>query len=122
MKKLTVLVLALVCVFALVGCNNVKDNEVREDFVGIVTGVNDDNTAYLVKVINSGSSALKVGNRVIVQIADGSNVEYSVDDYIKVEFNGVVEERVAVSMADKRIPRVFDIEKVTRIIEETTGS
>jgi hypothetical protein len=44
--------------------------------------------------------------------ADGSSVEYSVNDYIKVEFNGVVEELTAVSMADKRIPRVFAIEKI----------
>ena len=112
MKKLISLVLALVFVFALVGCNNAEGNEVMEDFVGIVTNINDDNTSYLVEVTDSGSSTLKVGERVIVQIADGSNVEYSVDDYIKVEFNGVVEELTAVSMADKRIPRVFAIEKI----------
>ena len=112
MKKLIALVLALVCVLSLVGCNNAEGNEVMEDFIGIVTNINDDNTGYLVEVTDSGSSSLKVGDRVIVQIADGSSVEYSVNDYIKVEFNGVVEELVAVSMADKRIQRVFDIEKV----------
>ena len=112
MKKLIALVLTLACVISLVGCNNAEGNEVMADFVGMVTNINDDNTSYLVEVTDSGSSTLKVGDRVIVQIADGSNVEYSVSDYIKVEFNGVVEELVAVSMADKRIPRVFDIEKV----------
>ena len=112
MKKLIALVLALVCVLSLVGCNNAEGNEVMEDFIGIVTNINDDNTGYLVEVTDSGSSSLKVGDRVIVQIADGSSVEYSLNDYIKVEFNGVVEELVAVSMADKRIQRVFDIEKV----------
>ena len=112
MKKFIALVLALVCIFALVGCNNAEGNEVMEDFIGIVTDINNDNTGYLVEVTDSGSSTLKVGDRVIVQIPDGSNVGYSVDDYIKVEFNGVVEELVAVSMADKHIPRVFDIEKV----------
>ena len=112
MKKLIALVLALVCVLSLVGCNNAEGNEVMEDFIGIVTNINDDNTGYLVEVTDSGSSSLKVGDRVIVLIADGSSVEYSVNDYIKVEFNGVVEDVVAVSMADKRILRVFDIEKV----------
>ena len=112
MKKLIALVLALVCVLSLVGCNNAEGNEVMEDFIGIVTNINDDNTGYLVEVTDSGSSSLKVGDRVIVQMADGSSVEYSVNDYIKVEFNGVVEELVAVSMADKCIQKVFDIEKV----------
>ena len=112
MKKLIALVLALVCVLSLVGCNNAEGNEVMEDFIGIVTNINDDNTGYLVEVTDSGSSTLKVGDRVIVQITDGSSIEYSVNDYIKVEFNGVVEELVAVSMADKCIQRVFDIEKV----------
>ena len=88
MKKLLALVLALVCVLGLVGCNNAESNEVMEDFTGIVTDVNDD-TGYLVEVTDSGSSTLKVGDRVIVLIPDGSNVEHSVDDYIKVEFNGV---------------------------------
>ena len=97
---------------SLVGCNNAEGNEVMEDFIGIVTNINDDNTGYLVEVTDSGSSSLKVGDRVIVQMADGSSVEYSVNDYIKVEFNGVVEELVAVSMADKCIQKVFDIEKV----------
>ena len=110
MKKLIAIVLALVCVLGLVGCNNAEGNEVMEDFTGIVTDVNDD-TGYLVEVTDSGSSTLKVGDRVIVLIPDGSNVEHSVDDYIKVEFNGVVEDLVAVSIADKRIPRVFDIMK-----------
>ena len=112
MKKLMALVLALVGVLGLVGCNNAEGNEVMEDFIGIVTSINDDNTGYLVEVTDSGSSTLEVGDRVIVQIADGSDVEYAVDDYIKVEFYGVVEELIAVSMADKRIPRVFHIEKV----------
>ena len=112
MKKLIALFLGLVCAISLVGCDHVTGNEEMEDFVGVVTGTNDDNTSYLVKVTDSGSSTLKVGDRVIVQIADGSNVECSVDDYIHVEFDGVVEELVAISMADKRIPRVFAIEKV----------
>ena len=112
MKKLIALVLALACVISLVGCNNGTGNEVVEDFVGIVTNINDDNTTYLVEVTDSGSSTLQVGDRVIVQIADGSNIEYSVNDYIKVEFNGVVEDIIAVSMADKHIPKVFNIEKV----------
>ena len=55
---------------------------------------------------------LKVGDRVIVQMVDKSSPEYSVNDYIKVEFNGVVEDVIAVSIADKRIPRVFNIEQV----------
>ena len=112
MKKLIALVLALACVISLVGCNNGTGNEVVEDFVGIVTNINDDNTTYLVEVTDSGSSTLQVGDRVIVQIADGSNIECSVNDYIKVEFNGVVEELVAVSIANKRIQRAFDIKKV----------
>ena len=90
MKKLIALVLTLACVISLVGCNNAEGNEVMADFVGMVTNINDDNTSYLVEVTDSGSSTLKVGDRVIVQIADGSNIECSVNDYIKVEFNGVV--------------------------------
>ncbi len=116
MKKLITLVLGLVCVLSLAGCN-AEGNEVMEDFVGILTNINDDNTTYLVEVTDSGSSNLKVGDRVIVQLVDVGDVEYSVDDYIKVAFDGVVEKLAAVSVADKRIQRVFAIEKV-----DTTGT
>lgn len=112
MNKLIALILSLACVISLVGCNNAEGNGMREDFVGMVTNINDDNTSYLVKVTDSGSSNLKVGDRVIAQMVDGGNVECSVGDYIKIEFNGVVEEIIAVSIADKRIPRVFAIEKI----------
>lgn len=111
MKKVIAFVMALLCVLALVGCDNAEGNEVMAEFVGIVTNINDDNTGYLVEVTDHGSSALKVGDRVIVYTDDGSNAEYAVDDCIKVEFNGVVEELIAVSMADKRVTSVFSIEK-----------
>ena len=112
MKKLIAMVLVLVCILALAGCNNAEGNEVMENFAGIITNISDDSTSCLVKVTDDGSSTLSVGDRVIVQIADGSNIEYTVNDYIRVEFNGVVEDVVAVSMADKRIPGVFNIELV----------
>ncbi len=111
MKKHIVLVLALFCVIAL-ACCNAEGNEVMEDFVGIVTDINDDNTSYIVEVTDSGSSDLKVGDSVIVKTVNGSNAEYSVDDYINVEFNGVAEDLPAVSMADNRISRTFSIEKI----------
>lgn len=112
MKKLIVFVLALVCMFSLFGCYNAEGNEVMEDFVGIITNINKDDASYLVEVTDSSSSSLKVGDRVIVQTVDRCNVEYSVGDYLKVEFNGVVETLTATSMADEHIPKVFAIEKV----------
>ena len=111
MKKRTVLVLALVFVFALVGCN-AERNAVMEDFVGIVTSVNDDSTSYIVKVTDSGSGNLKVGDRVIVQMVGDNGAICSANDSVKVEFNGEVEELTAVSIADKLIPRVFSVEKL----------
>ena len=111
MKKLISLVLALVFVFALVGCNNAEGNEVMEDFIGIVTNINDDNTGYLVEVTDSGSSKLVVGDIVAVQTDVEAGYKYAINDCIKVEFNGVVKEVAEISMANKSIPRVFNIEK-----------
>lgn len=110
MKKLIAFVLALVCVLGLVGCN-AKSNEVVEDFVGIVTNVSESNTSYIVKVIDIGSSHLEFGDIVAVQTVDKIRPEHSVNDYIRVEFNGVVEE----TSANKSISRVFTIEKTGSI-------
>ncbi len=82
-----------------------------EDFIGIVTSVNDDSTSYIVKVTDSGSGNLQVGDRVIVQMVGDNDAICSVNDSVRVEFNGEVEELTAVSIADKLIPRAFFVEK-----------
>lgn len=112
MKKLIALILTLVCVISFIGCNNAECSEAIEDFVGMVTNIIDDKTSCVVKVIDSGSSNLKAGDRVVVQIVDGANAEYAVGDYIEILFNGVVEELTAVSLANKRIPRAFSVDKI----------
>lgn len=115
MRKYIALVLALVCVLGLAGCNTqgngVVGNEVVEDFVGIVTSVNNSDTSYIVEITDRGSSHLEVGDIVTVQTVDKSSPEYSVNDYIKVEFNGVVDK----TTANKSISRVFAIEKIGSI-------
>ena len=114
MKKLIALVLVLVCVLGLAGCGLKNDsrNEVMEDFVGIITSVSENNTNYIVKVTDSGSSKLVIGDVVLVQTDVEAGYKYAVNDCIKVEFNGVVKEVAEISMANKSIPRVFNIEKV----------
>ena len=108
------LVLSLVCVLSLVGCGMKNDsrNEVMEEFVGIVINVNENNTNYIVKVNDIGSSELVIGDVVVVQTDAEAGYKYAVNDCIKVEFNGVVKEVAEISMANKSIPRVFNIEKV----------
>ncbi|MBE6542183.1 MAG: hypothetical protein E7672_07035 [Ruminococcaceae bacterium] len=119
MKKLTVLVLTLVCVLGLVGCNtgNPGNNEVMEDFIGKVTNIVNENESYLVDVTDSGCTKLESGDRVIVLLNHTENTQFAVGDNIKVEFNGVVEEFTAVSFADKRISVVFSVEKIENSID-----
>lgn len=114
MKRMMALVLSLVCVLSLVGCGMKNDsrNEVMEEFVGIVINVNENNTNYIVKVNDIGSSELVIGDVVVVQTDAEAGYKYAVNDCIKVEFNGVVKEVAEISMANKSIPRVFNIEKV----------
>ena len=114
MKKLMALVLVLVCVLGIAGCGLKNDsrNEVMEDFVGIITSVSENNTNYIVKVTDSGSSKLVIGDVVLVQTDVEAGYQYVVNDCIKVGFNGVVEENTTISTANKTIPRTFDIEKI----------
>ena len=114
MKKLMALVLVLVCVLGLAGCGLKNDsrNEVMEDFIGIITSVSENNTNYIVKVTDSGSSKLVIGDVVLVQTDVEAGYQYAVNDCIKVGFNGVVEENTTISTANKTIPRTFDIEKI----------
>ena len=111
MKKLIAVILILFCVIGLAGCD-AERNEEMKDFVGVVLNIGNDNTSYLVKVTDSGSSNLMIGDKVIVLAVDGDNAEYAVDDHIKVTFNDAAEESTAVSMADKMIPVVFSIDKI----------
>lgn len=111
MKKTILLTLMLTCMLSFLGCRS-EGNEVMEDFEGVITNINEDYTSYLVKVTDGGSSKLQINDRVIVHVEDDINAECSLNDVIKVEFNGVIEELTAVSMADKRISRVFAVERI----------
>ena len=121
MKRFLVLVFTLVSVLGLVGCNTdgPKSNEVMEDFVGKVriTNIGDENASCLVEVTDSGSTDLKIGDRVIVHLDDVENGQFAVGDNVKVEFNGAVEELTAISMADKSISVVFSVEKIENNID-----
>ncbi len=113
MKKLMVFVLALALAISSVGCGNGEGNETMEDFTGIITDVNE-GESYIVKVTaDSVSGRLTAGDMVVVVIpADGDCSGYAVNDIVKVEFNGIVEDIIGNSGAEKNIPRVFDIERV----------
>lgn len=84
-------------------------NEVQEEFVGKVKNIGD--AGYIVTVMDSGSSDLAVGDRVLVYTALEENPECSVGDYVKVYFNGVVEQVPNVSLVDASISVVFGIER-----------
>lgn len=103
-------------------------NETMESFVGIITDISESEPYCLVKVTDSASSTLAVGDRVFVHtvlvggrevIADNS--EITVGDHIEVCFNGVVTQEVGVSMADARIRIVFSIEEIKQVITEPTS-
>lgn len=85
-------------------------NEVQEEFVGKVNNIGE--TGYIVTVMDSGSSDLAVGDRVLVYTELEENPECSVGDYVKVYFNGVVVRTLAVSLADASISVVFDVERL----------
>ncbi len=85
-------------------------NEVQEEFVGKVKNVGD--AGYIVTVMDSGSSDLAVGDRVLVYIELEESPECSVGDYVKVYFNGVVEQTPYVSIANASIPVVFGVERL----------
>lgn len=103
-------------------------NETMESFVGIITNISESEPYCLVKVTDSASSTLAVGDRVFVHtvLVGGEEVvagnpEIAVGDYIEVSFNGVLTEAVGVSMADASIEIVFSIEKIEQIVLEPAG-
>ena len=74
-------------------CSNLQSECV---YVGIITSVSENNTNYFVKVTDSGSSKLVIGDVVLVQTDVEAGYQYAVNDCIKVGFNGVVEENTTI--------------------------
>lgn len=98
MKKLIVIILALVCVLGLCACNSNKDIPFDETnaafFTAKVTEVYDN--YLLVEVTDKGNSSFSVGTSVEVSTnvtsADGCPT-FVADEYARIEFDGVVLEK-----------------------------
>ena len=98
MKKSMALVLALICIFGLVGCHSGKGglaDKKEAYFVAKVLEIKD--TTMLVEVTDKGNCGVSNGSQVSVsteKIADllASDPSFVKDNYIRVEFDGTVME------------------------------
>ncbi len=113
MKKLIAVVLALICVFVSVGCNNEKG---QSYFTGKVKEVNAN--YLLVEITDSGNSGISVGANVIVSTevvsADGCP-DFVADEHARVVFNGEVMEKDPASLGT-----VFALYKIDETGNVTT--
>ena len=106
MKKLIALVLALVCVLGLVGCNSKKDvpfDETGAFFVGKVVEINE--TTMLVEVTYKGNCGVSEGNQVYVSTEKmagilNSDPEIVTDNYVRIEFDGSIMETYPLQLGD----------------------
>ena len=94
MKKLIALVLASICLIALVSCN-IGDNEQSQNnakpayFVGEVIEIYD--TGCLLKVSNEGNYGHLATGTAVQITADIENCpEYEIGDFLKVTFDGAI--------------------------------
>lgn len=94
MKKTLALILASICLFMLVACNNneqEQNNAQPAFFVGKVIEIYD--SACLVEVTDDGNyGKLAVGTTVEVTTNIENCPEYGIGDYLRVKFDGTVAE------------------------------
>ena len=85
MKKLIVLTLVFLCALGLVGCNKSEDNDYPYYFIGEIVG--EDTWGGIVKVVDYGNHDFNSKEVIMHEVRLGQ--DYSVGDYIRVEFDGV---------------------------------
>ena len=85
MKKIIAFVLALVFILSLVGCNKSEDNDKPFYFIGEIIGENEQ--GGIVKVVDYGNHKFNSKEVIMHEVRLGR--DYSVGDYIRVEFDGL---------------------------------
>ena len=99
MKKCLALLLILVCLFSLVACQNGNNEEnkgnegndiLNPHFTGKVVEVYDG--GCLLEVTDKGNWNFSIGDKVEVHTDIENCPEYSVDDYLRISFDGLVAE------------------------------
>ena len=107
MKKVFLLLLVMILVFLLVGCDLADEESVNEAspyFVAKVTDVYEGSLG--VEIIDKGSSSLGEGSPAQVSTRFEGYNECSVGDTVQVEFDGVIQE-----IYPPIIPNVISIQK-----------
>ncbi|MBE5737071.1 MAG: hypothetical protein E7348_01585 [Clostridiales bacterium] len=86
MKKIFLVILSIICCFALFGCNKEEQHDILNPyFTGKVLELNE--KGYLVEVVDSGNGCFSVGEKVQVNVP---STKFSVDDKIIISFDGKV--------------------------------
>ena len=99
MKKIIAVLLTLVCLVSLVACQNGENEENKGNegndilnpyFTGKVVEVY--NGGCLLEVTDKGNCNFSIGDKVEVHTDIENCPEYSVDDYLRISFDGKVAE------------------------------
>lgn len=106
MKRLIALVLVLICVIALVGCNSDKDISVDGTspfFIAKVVEIRE--KTMLVKVTHEGNTGMSVESKVSISTEKIAGViaddRLSVtDNYLRIEFDGVIMESYPLQLGE----------------------
>ena len=85
MKKILAFVLILVCIVCLFGCNKSTESEYPYYFIGEIVGEN--SWGGIVKVVDYGNHDFNSKEVIMHEVRLGQ--DYSVGDYIRVEFSGL---------------------------------
>ena len=85
MKKWITFALVLVCVLCLLGCGNTEEADYPYYFIGEIVGEN--SWGGIVKVVDYGNHDFNSKEVIMHEVRLGQ--DYSVGDYIRVEFSGL---------------------------------
>ena len=85
MKKILAFVLILVCIVCLFGCSKSEESEYPYYFIGEIVGEN--SWGGIVKVVDYGNHDFNSKEVIMHEVRLGQ--DYSVGDYIRVEFSGL---------------------------------
>ena len=118
MKKIIAVFLTLVCLVSLVACQNGenenegnKGNDILNPyFTGKVVEVYD--SGCLLEVIDKGNWNFSIGDKVQVNTKIENCPKYSVDDYLRISFDGIV--------AESYPPQIHGVTIVSKT--DTTGN
>lgn len=106
MKKLLSIILVIVCIFSIVACGK---KEEKPFFVSKVIEISD--TTILLEVTNNGNCSINEGGQVVIPLDKiagviSENKDFVINNYLTVEFNGVVLETYPMQLDEIYVVKV----------------